>query len=493
MKSKEYWRKRAEKVASEQFKKTDDYVVGMHMEYLEAYNSIKKDIEAFYARFSQNNEISLAEARKLLNSSQLYEFKMSLQEFIEKAKNNIDGQWEKELNNVSYKVRITRLQALQTQIKNEIELLYSKQTKEGIELLKGIYKDTYYRNIYELHKGLGIGINFAKLDTNTIEKVFNEKWHESNYSSRIWNDKEKLVMEMKTNLMQSFIRGDSIDKTSSMLARRMEVASNRARTLINTESAYIASKATLDGYAGSGVIKQYEILATLDLRTSEICRSMDGRVFKVSEKEIGINAPPFHPNCRTTTIAYFDDALDEERIAKDHEGNTYYVDGKMKYEDWYNKHIDTKGKTINNSKLPMNLELFGIDEKKELEKLISNGVIDSDKYNECYNYFKDCFKDGVNTPIGIVYDERDRYIHIARRHPYMVSKEKINNIIDSLKYPNTIYKTKDKFGIEGNGYIKKLNGKELLTVVRNGIITSYYPSKKYIEKIKEGELLWASK
>lgn len=339
MKSRDYWKKRSEEVATKQFKKTDNYLLSMQLEYQEALNSIQKDIEVFYARFAQNNEISLYDARQLLNSNQLKEFKMSLEEFTQKAKNNKNQQWEKELNNVSYKVRITRLQALQTQIKSAIEDLYIKQQEGATALLKGIYQDTYYRNIYEIYKGLGVGVNFAKLDKNTIEKVVTEPWHGDNYSSRIWNNKEKLSMELQTNLIQAFIRGDSIDKTSKIIADRMNVARNRAITLVSTESAYITSKSTFDSYIGSGIVKQYEILATLDLRTSPICRSMDGKVFNVSEKMIGINAPPFHPRCRTTTVAYFPDAVDEERIARDHEGKTYKVDGNMNYEQWHKERV----------------------------------------------------------------------------------------------------------------------------------------------------------
>lgn len=342
MKNNEYWKKRSEDIASKQFKNIDDYLLGLELEYQEALYSIQKYIEVFYARFAQNNEITLAESRRLLNSNELQEFKMSLKEFITKAKNNLDGKWEHELNNVFYKVRITRLQALQVQIRNQIELLHFKQQKGTTNLLRGIYEDTYYKNIYELYKGLGAANDFARIDTGAIEKVISEPWQGSNYSSRIWNNKEKLLMELQTNLTQAFIRGDSIDKISKTIAERMNVASSRARTLVNTESAYITSKATFDSYESSGVVKEYEILATLDLHTSKICRSMDGRVFKISEKEIGVNAPPFHPNCRTTTVAYFDDIIEEERIARDGEGKNYPVKGNINYEDWYDKYVNGK-------------------------------------------------------------------------------------------------------------------------------------------------------
>jgi SPP1 gp7 family putative phage head morphogenesis protein len=352
MKSSEYWRKRAEQVANNHFEMTDKYILGLQLEYLEAQTSIQKDIDVFYSRFAANNSITLDEARKLLNSGQLREFQMTLKEFTKKAKDNENGQWEKELNNVSFKVRVSRLQALQLQVRNHIEDLYSSQQKGTTGLLTNVYKDTYYRTIYEVAKGIGTVTSFAKIDDKALKTILNTPWLGENFSSRIWNNKEKLVMELQTNLTQAFIRGDSIEKTSGMIADRMGVSKRRATTLVNTESANIASRATMNGYAESGIVKQYEILATLDLRTSEICRSMDGKIFNVTERQIGVNAPPFHVNCRTTTIPYFDDAVDEKRIARDENEKSYYVDGNINYEQWKDKYVssDIKQSSVKQAK-----------------------------------------------------------------------------------------------------------------------------------------------
>lgn len=339
MKDKEYWNKRAEQVAAKQFDNTDKYLNRLKIEYKEAYYSIQKDINVFYQRFAENNEITLSEAKVLLNSDQLSEFRMTLKQFIRLAKDNKELKWEKELNNVYFKTRVTRLKALQFQIRAAIEGLYMKQENDIISFLKDTYEDTYYRNIYEIHKGLGVGVNFAKIDNLALEKVIKEPWLGENYSSRIWKNKDTLIRELEINLSQAFIRGDSIDTTSKVIADRLRVSECRARTLVNTESAHISSKATFDSYKSSGVVKEYEIIATLDLKTSDICRSMDGKVFKVSEKEIGVNAPPFHPNCRTTTVAYFDDAIDEKRIARGLDGKVYKVSGNIKYNEWYNEYI----------------------------------------------------------------------------------------------------------------------------------------------------------
>ncbi|WP_164968283.1 minor capsid protein [Clostridium tetani] len=440
MRNKTYWERRSEAVASKQFKKTDGYILGLKLEYQEALSSIQKDIEVFYARFSQNNEISLQEARRLLNSNELHEFKMDLKEFTNKAKNNIDDKWEQELNNVSYKVRISRVQALQTQINNEIQLLYSKQQNDVTSLLNEIYEDTYYKNIFEVHKGLGIGVNFAKLDTSTIDKVIKEPWYGDNYSNRIWNNKDKLIMELQTNLTQAFIRGDPIDKTSKIIAERMNVAKNRARTLVNTESSYITSKATFDSYNKSGVVKQYEILATLDLRTSRICREMDGKVFKIPEKEIGVNAPPFHPNCRTTIVPYFDDAIDEERIARDSEGKTYYVDGDMNYEQWHNKYV--KG-----------------NPKEEIaEKKLQNRYSDKKLFDEYKNVLKDMIPKSFDKFQELKYNNIDEWNEVKNNfkivNSYKVDFGEVNpkKIIElhKLAFETKRNKFTGKYKKEGN-------------------------------------------
>ncbi|MCY6958855.1 minor capsid protein [Clostridium brassicae] len=436
MKSKAYWKKRAENISDYEFQKVDNYKLKMEREYRQTFKSIQDDVENFYRKFAKNNEISLIEAKKLLNSNELREFKMDLREFTKKAKDNKNLQWEKELNNVSYKVRVTRLQALQTQIRNQIESLYTKQQNNTTGLLSEIHEDNYYRNIFEMYKGVGININFVKLDTNTISKAIREPWYKGNYSSRIWNNKEILIKELQANLLKAFTLGISIDKTSKIIANKMNVGIGRARRLVNTESAYIASKATFDSYSKSGVVKQYEILATLDLRTSKICRFMDGKIFKVDEKEIGINAPPFHPNCRTTTIAYFPDAVDEERIARDPvTSKNKYVPGNMKYEDWYKENVTNNRKAFVEEKKIQNKssdkqQFWKYKEVLEKEMPTSFDKFQEFKYNNVneWDTMKDYYKSRVEGDISAFSTLGD----------YKLCKNKIQNNLIGITTPNGV-------------------------------------------------------
>jgi len=232
---------------------------------------------------------------------------------------------------------------LLTEIQQQVEVLAGSRQKGTGELLGDVYEDTYYRTIYEIQRGTGIGVTFAKIDREALEKVLGTEFAGSNWSKRIWGDRDKLVTELRTKLAQAFIRGEPSTRTAQDLAERMGVSLSNAERLVQTETAFFVGEATAARYKAIGVVDKYEILATLDSRTKPICRSLDGKVFALSEREVGVNYPPLHVRCRTTTVPWFEDEINPgERIARDEDDNTFYLPGDMTYEEWYQKHIVEK-------------------------------------------------------------------------------------------------------------------------------------------------------
>jgi len=340
MKSSAYWRRRSEQIAARQFKAAEEYLQELAREYERATMAIRRDLEVFYQRFADNNGIvTLAEAKRMLDAGELKEFRMTLEEFTAKAKDNADGRWTKQLDNVYFRTRVTRFDALQIQIRHQAEMLAGSREQSMRELLGDIYTDTYHRTIFEVQRGVGIGAGFARIDPKGLEMVLNTEFAGSNWSKRIWGDRDKLVRELRTHLAQGFIRGDSVERMTKALVERFDVSYSNAARLVRTETCFFVEQATLAGYRESGLVQEYEILATLDSRTSEICRQMDGRRFRLSEAEPGVTAPPFHANCRTTTIPYFPDEIEPgERLARDARG-TYTVPGNITYEEWLNRYV----------------------------------------------------------------------------------------------------------------------------------------------------------
>lgn len=88
--------------------------------------------------------------------------------------------------------------------------------------------------------------------------------------------------------------------------------------------------------ANSDIVKRVRIVATLDNRTSSTCRSLDGQEFPLDKGP----RPPFHINCRTTTVAALDERfsiLEEggQRVARDPEtGEVDRVPANQTYYSW---------------------------------------------------------------------------------------------------------------------------------------------------------------
>ena len=370
--SNNYWTKRFEEEEKQRNISNKAYAKEIEKQYKIAENKIKSDIEKWYIRIAENNQISLADAKKLLTKDELKEFKWTLAEYTQKAKS---GAWKKELENASARVHIQRLEALQLQVKNSIEILRNKENEMLEDYLIKNYEDTYYHSLYEISKGLNLKTSFATLDKNKINQVITKPWLKDgkNFSDRIWQDKEQLINTLRTKITQSFITGSTLDEAvediSKFVSDKIKNKEYVARRLLETESAAYASKAQIEAFKSIDVEK-YEIVATLDLHTSEICQEMDGKVFNISDQEIGVTVPPFHTHCRTVIAPYFDD----EPIRASRDENGEYKEVKyMNYKEWKEQYVkkDELGLTLNQKSAIM--RYIGSDSYK-INEALRNGT-----------------------------------------------------------------------------------------------------------------------
>lgn len=342
-----YWTKRFSEEENQRNISNKAQIKEIERQYKIAENKIKSDIEKWYIRIADNNQISLADAKKLLNKDELKEFKWTLAEYTQKAKS---GAWKKELENASARIHIRRLEALQLQVKNSIETLRNKENEMLEDYLLKTYEDTYYHSLYEISKGLNLKTSFATLDKNKINQVISKPWLSDGktFSDRIWQDKEQLINTLRTKITQSFITSSTLDEAvediSKFVSDKIKNKEYVARRLLETESAAYASKAQIEAFKSIDVEK-YEIVATLDLHTSEICQEMDGKVFSISDQEIGVTVPPFHSHCRTVIAPYFDD--ESTRASRDENGE--YKEVKyMNYKEWKDQYIKKYHRQVNN-------------------------------------------------------------------------------------------------------------------------------------------------
>ena len=399
MKTADYWKNRFEQIEKICHDKGAVSYREIEEQYRKAQKEIESQISVWYQRFAVNNGITMQEARRLLTSGELAELKWDVNEYIKYGRQNaIDGKWMKQLENASAKTHISRLEALKLQVQQQVEVAFGNQLDSIDSTMRAVYSMGYMHTAFEIQKGVGVGHNFAALNQRLIDEVLKRPWASDgkNFSDRVWSNKQKLINELNTTLSQGVILGKDPSKIISAMSKKLDVSKTAAGRLVMTESAAFASRAQEDCFKELDV-EEYEIVATLDSHTSEICQDMDGKVFKMSERQIGVNAPPFHVNCRTTTAPHFDDweelGIDRERVARNDKGEKYFVDGNTTYKEWeeqyVNKDADGDGKALNidtqsgkiNDKVMNGLSSISQiksdnDIKQFAEKLIDNLGID---------------------------------------------------------------------------------------------------------------------
>lgn len=150
----------------------------------------------------------------------------------------------------------------------------------------------------------------------------------------------------------------------------LSVARNDVETVVRTGLAHTAQVARNEVWEqNKNVVKGVRITATLDQKTSTICRSLDGQFFKLNKGP----RPPFHIRCRTTTTAALDSRFkfldrDATRSARDPEtGKVKKVDADTTYYSWLKRQ-------------PASFQNSIIGESRG--KLLRNGGISSERFAE---------------------------------------------------------------------------------------------------------------
>lgn len=379
-----YWRNRFEQMEDAQHNTSMKQIAMMQEQFDKAQAEISGKINAWYQRFADNNGVSMAEARRMLSNRELKELKWSVEEYIKYGKENkVNAAWMKQLENASARVHISRLEALKLEVQQAAEKLYGNYADSVDSHIRNVYANDFYHTAFEIQKGVGVGSRLYALDDNVVSKIVSKPWavDGKNFSERIWESKTKLINNVHNSLSKMCITGEAPDRAIREIANAMKVSKSQAGRLVMTESAAFANKARQDCMNELGV-EEFEFVATLDSLTSEICREMDGKHYPMKEYEIGVTAPPMHPNCRSCTCPYFDDefTLNEKRAARKEDGKTYYVPADTTYKEWKSAFVDDEATardrfgliTNNNKTNPRYYDFKGKDLKTVEQEISQN-------------------------------------------------------------------------------------------------------------------------
>ena len=320
-KSKEYWEKRARENENKVYKKASDLKKELDVHYIQAKREIQKSINDLIARYMFKTDLSYADAMKYLTSKEFKEFRMSLEEYeaeierLSEINEELANKLRIELETLAMKSRITRLDSLKTQIDIELSKKISKDYNIVEKGISEVYRDFF--KIQTTDFGL-TGVNTV-LPKKTLKMLMQQPWSGANFSERIWGNSEALGKVLKQEIIQSFMQGVSVKDLSDRIEKRFENDRYNTERLVRTELNYAFNQTTKLSYE-EAEIEEYEFLAEIDSRTSEICKKLNGKKFKVKDARAGVNYPPMHPHCRSTTVAVLDfDNFGKEKITYEEE------------------------------------------------------------------------------------------------------------------------------------------------------------------------------
>ena len=435
MKNEEYWAKRKANLIYEQMDKAEKQADKFDKVYEEAKAYLDKEINKIFDKFQRDYGLSENAARQVLKTMKDKKELADLRRMLEARPNDPNIQrLLADLDSPAYSFRMKRLERLSDDLDLMRSSIYHSEKKGSDTFYSDLMKDSYYKATFDLQQQTGLAYGFSGLPESEIKHLQSFSWvgDGSTYSTNIWKNTGKLTSSIKDELLMSLMTGRDTRETAQAIAERFNVGRNDARRLVRTESAFFHNQMELLSYEDAEITK-YKFVAVLDKRTSHICQEHDNMVYDTDKAVPGVNYPPLHPWCRSTTIAH-DDDIDysklERRARNPETGKVEYVPADMTYKEWYSKYVD------------------GEEDVKESKPEVDDKVFVADKPSEIDDFFKKqkSYQKWYN---GLTDDERSVI--------YSYTTENYHNFNNIKRYGlDEALKIREKFWFENDGDVADL-------------------------------------
>ena len=275
---------------------------------------LQGEADGILSTFADKFELSIAEAETMLknapNKSMFEQMKTALATCADEQKKQ---KLETLLSSPAYAHRIGRLNDLDSKISDMCSRLANAEIGVDTAHLGDIIQSAYMQTVFDVTKGADYRAAFDLIPESRVKAILSTNWSGQMFSQRVWDNTNALADGLKHDMLVGIMAGKSEQHMADDIMSRCGVGAFEARRLVRTETTCVANMAELYGYKELD-IDEYEFSACLDSRTSDLCRELDGKVFKRNSAQAGVNLPPMHPFCRSTTLPVLpsEEDLDKE-------------------------------------------------------------------------------------------------------------------------------------------------------------------------------------
>lgn len=386
--SKKYWEDRAAGRMVSYTAKAESTADTLGKAYYATARYLQGKANDVFNAFTDKFELSIAEAETMLknapNKSMFEQIKTALATCTDEQKKQ---QLETLLSSPAYAHRIGRLNDLDSKISDMCSRLANAEIGVDTEHLGDIIQNAYMQTVFDVTKGADYRAAFDLIPESRVKAILSTNWSGQMFSQRVWDNTNALADGLKHDMLVGIMAGKSEQHMADDIMSRCGVGAFEARRLVRTETTCVANMAELYGYKELD-IDEYEFSACLDSRTSDLCRELDGKVFKRNSAQAGVNLPPMHPFCRSTTLPVLpsEEDLDKELAELGDE-----IGADVDFDEWERnlqqgedgkwRYVAGSAGKVNADK-PMRFAGNGVDKSKE------NGIINIE-----FDEFVPCLKD----------------------------------------------------------------------------------------------------
>lgn len=381
--SKKYWEDRAAGRMVSYTAKAESTADTLGKAYYATARYLQGEANDVFNAFTDKFELSIAEAETMLKNapgkSMFEQMKTALATCTEEQKKQ---QLETLLSSPAYAHRIGRLNDLDSKISDMCSRLANAEIGVDTEHLGNIIQSAYMQTVFDVTKGADYRAAFDLIPESRVKAILSTNWSGQMFSERVWDNTNALADGLKHDMLVGIMAGKSEQHMADDIMNRCGVGAFEARRLVRTETTCVANMAELYGYKELD-IDEYEFSACLDSRTSDLCRELDGKVFKRNSAQAGVNLPPMHPFCRSTTLPVLpsEEDLDKELAELGDE-----IGADVDFDEWernLQQGEDGKWRYVAGSAgKPMRFAGNGVDKSK------GNGIINIE-----FDEFVPCLKD----------------------------------------------------------------------------------------------------
>lgn len=442
MKNEKYWKKRQEEKLSSilnDAQVASEYVSDI---YSKASLYTQSKINGIFEKYRDGHGLSNADAKEMLDSLISDRDYNQIKRILENnPKTKQRKELLKKLDTPPYQYRIKRLENMQSQLDKLMNEVYKVEKDVSTDCYINSAFNAYYRNVYNLQKGMKVAYQFDMLDPELIDSMLKSRWSGKNYSNRIWDNTNALAESLKDEMLMGVLTNKTEKEMADTIMNKFAVGTYQARRLIQTESAAMTAFADQQAFKDAGIEKEM-FIAVHDSRTSQICQHHDRSIVEIAKAKVGVNVPPFHPNCRSHMIPYIEGVTDamKKRQRNPVTNKDEVVDVSENYDQWLKRQqeehgVDTvnsfmeKTKNASSDRKQYNkyIDVLGKENMPtSLSKFQDMKYNDVEKFNDLKLHFKDSkLQKGITESYNLTLREGQQGKHILGHNNYLEGRSYI--------------------------------------------------------------------